>query len=291
MVTRDLLWKGIIEDCFDDLLNYFYPDWATEVDFGQDFEFLDKELIQLFPDEDQNQRYADKLVKVFTKNGAEKWVLVHVEVQGYPDPDFSERMFIYFYRIFDRYRHPVTALALLVDNGINFHPKCYQYQFLRTSVQYSFDTYKLLEKKAEDFHQVHSNPFSIILETAWNALKVRGEASLLQNKVALARKLIKSEYPREKIRKLLNFLRYYLRFEAIENNHKFDKEIQLLEKREEVMGINEIIEQAIRQEGKEEGISIAITQLLRKNYSTSQVSELLDVSIEKVEQVRNSLKK
>ncbi len=309
MITRDLLWKGIIEDCFDDLLTYFYPDWAPEVDFSQDFEFLDKELIQLFPDADQGQRYADKLVKVFTKSGAEKWVLVHVEVQGYADPHFAERMFIYFYRIFDRFRHPVTALALLADNGNNFHPKCFQYQFLRTSVQYSFDTFKLLDKTADDFLMTPANPFSIILETAWNALKIKGEDNLLQNKIALARRLVASNYPRHKIRKLLNFLRFYLRFEAIENNHKFEKEIHSLEKRPDAMGINELIENAIREEGiekgiekgiergiekgKQEGIGIAIrvAQLLKRGFSIEQIAVKVSMSPEEVTKIKLELEK
>ena len=45
-------------------------------------EFLDKELQHVVRDAELGRRYADKLVKVFTHDGAETWVLVHVEVQG-----------------------------------------------------------------------------------------------------------------------------------------------------------------------------------------------------------------
>jgi hypothetical protein len=48
-------------------------------------------------------KYVDKLVKVHLKDGKEEWLLVHIEVQGYPDEEFSERMFRYFYKIFDRH--------------------------------------------------------------------------------------------------------------------------------------------------------------------------------------------
>lgn len=103
IIHRDTLWKGIIEDLFDDFLFYFYPDWAkNEVDFEKPFEFLDKELSELYPNQKGKNRRADKLVKVFTKSGAEQWILVHVEVQGYEDSNFAERMFTYFYRIRDR---------------------------------------------------------------------------------------------------------------------------------------------------------------------------------------------
>ena len=44
------------------------------------------------------------------------------------------------------------------------------------------------------------------------------------------------------------------------------------------------------QEGLEEGFAIVVTQILQNNYSVSQVAELLEVSIEKVEQVNQNLK-
>jgi len=39
--------------------------------------------------------------------------LVHIEVQGYPDEEFSERMFRYFYKIFDRHGKRVVSMAIL----------------------------------------------------------------------------------------------------------------------------------------------------------------------------------
>ena len=67
------------------------------------FEFLDKELAELDPqpDEEKDSRFADKLVKVYHRDGVEEWVLLHVEVQGdTKDRDaFAERMFTYFYYV------------------------------------------------------------------------------------------------------------------------------------------------------------------------------------------------
>lgn len=91
----DILWKAALEDMFDDFLRFFYPDADQLFDLDKGLEYLDKELEQLFPPDEGNYapRYVDKLVKVFTKNGVEEWVLVHVEVQGYTDPNFAKRMF------------------------------------------------------------------------------------------------------------------------------------------------------------------------------------------------------
>jgi hypothetical protein len=40
----DLLWKEIIEDLFEDFLNFFMPKLYQQVDFSQGYEFLDNEL-------------------------------------------------------------------------------------------------------------------------------------------------------------------------------------------------------------------------------------------------------
>jgi len=56
---------------------------------------------------------VDKLVKVFLKDGSEKYILVHVEVQSHKGKgDLSARMFTYFYRVKDKYGVPITAIAI-----------------------------------------------------------------------------------------------------------------------------------------------------------------------------------
>ena len=70
---------------------------------------------------------ADKLVKVWRKNGTEIWVLIHVEVQSQDEADFAERMFVYHYRISDKYRCPVVSLAVLGDERRNWKPEKFGY--------------------------------------------------------------------------------------------------------------------------------------------------------------------
>jgi len=74
MKHNDLLWKAALEDLFDDFLRFFYPEAGQLFDLEKAFEYLDKELDQLFPPEHDKYapRYVDKLVKVFTKQGIEE---------------------------------------------------------------------------------------------------------------------------------------------------------------------------------------------------------------------------
>lgn len=123
MISRDLLWKAIIEDFFDDFIRFFFPRLAPDVDFGRKFEFLSKDLEKLSPESKDRPRRADQLVKVHLKNGEEVWLLVHVEVQGYSDLEFAKRMFTTFYRLWDRYHVRIEQLAIYTDDSPTFHPK------------------------------------------------------------------------------------------------------------------------------------------------------------------------
>src|SRR5690606_15021676 len=88
-----------------DFLRFLHPAADRFFDLSRGITFLDKELEQLFPPEDDEfaPKVVDKLAQVYTHDGEEEWVLIHVEVQGAYRRDFSLRMFTYYYRILDKY--------------------------------------------------------------------------------------------------------------------------------------------------------------------------------------------
>jgi len=73
-----------MEVIFDDLLRFIFPEAEKIIDMDHGFDFLDKELGEIYPEPDKTSetRYVDKLVK-YSVDGREEWVLVHLEVQGY----------------------------------------------------------------------------------------------------------------------------------------------------------------------------------------------------------------
>ena len=54
------------------------------------------------------RRLADKLVRVCGVDGVEDRVLVHIEVQGQPEPDFAKRMYVYNYRFRNNFLNSTT---------------------------------------------------------------------------------------------------------------------------------------------------------------------------------------
>ena len=57
----------------DDFMYHFFEKEAKQIDFERGYTFLDKELNTILPESETRNRRADKLAKVWLKNGEEKW--------------------------------------------------------------------------------------------------------------------------------------------------------------------------------------------------------------------------
>jgi predicted transposase/invertase (TIGR01784 family) len=254
--NKDTLWKGIIEDLIEEFLLYFYPEWASaEVDFIKGCQFLEKELTDIALAAPVKQRIADLLVKVPLKNGEEAWMLIHVEVQGYRDEAFEERMFTYFYRIKDRWKKDVAALAILTDQQKNYHPQVYRYEQLNTRLTYEFDTIKVIEKEASELYKP-GNPFSFVLLAARNAIESnqQGDQIVFRWKRDMIEALAKAGFPKEKVRQILSFIRNYVHFRHEDFEKAFEKEIESYFPDYTTMGIEQAIIKDAFTKGEASGI-------------------------------------
>lgn len=184
-----------MENVFDDFLRFLFKDADNVLDIDKGFQFLDKEMDELFLAEESGApKFVDKLAKVFTKDGKEEWVLIHIEVQGYDDKDFAKRMFTYFYRILDKYQKQVTAIAIFTDGNKKFHPTSYEYEFLGTKKSFHFNTYKIIEQDEKLLEQ-DENPFAVVILTVLLAIKKKAlDDDLLKIKMKIFRNFISSEH-------------------------------------------------------------------------------------------------
>lgn len=307
MKRDDSLWKAILEDVFDDFLRFFFENADKLFDMQRGFEFLDKELEQLFPTnpDEFSPKYVDKLVKVFTREGEEQWILVHIEVQGSKDDEFSHRMFQYFYRIYDKYQCPLTAFAILTDRNRKFRPQKFEQTYLGTTLRYDFNLYKILEQD-ETVLLENNNPFAMVVLTVLVALK-KGkltEDELLGEKLTLAKRLLKRQFSKDKIRALMNFLKLYVRFGNTEKAIKFDEELAILTyKNKKTMGIEEFVLARAERVGEKRGekrgmllkeneknVSFVQTLLKETDFDDAKIARLASVTVEFVAQIREQLK-
>ncbi len=209
----DSPWKKILEAYFREFVVFFFPAAAEGIDWSRGYTFLDKELQQIVQDAELGKRLADKLVQVWRNDGDDAWVLAHVEVQGQERPDFAKRMFVYNYRIFDRYDRPVASLAVLSDERTGWRPDHFGYELWGCKVGISFPVAKVVDYAGRwDELEASDNPFAIVVMAH---LKTRDthndEEGRKRWKLYLVRRLYERGYRREDVINLFHFIDWLMR--------------------------------------------------------------------------------
>ena len=238
-IEHDELWKAALETFFADFLELFFSEWLDLIDFEKPFEFLDKELSKIIPKSESKNRRADKLVKVFLKDGTEQWFLIHIEVQGQHEDNFAERMFHYFYRIRDKYNRQVTAFALFTYPRKDY-PTVYEYELMGTKLRYEYRSFSILElvKKKKS----PKNIFGYLIEVAY-AEKMSKDDKILQKDLAdILRRMDKNDVSIANFKFLIHFVNGYIKWKDGDFFSIFEKEIDLIIKPSKSMGLQELFE-------------------------------------------------
>lgn len=204
----DSPWKEVIEVYFVNFLEFFFPAAYAVIDWTRPYEFLDTELQQLEPDAEIGKLLVDKVAKVWLRDGAEAWVLVHVEVQGRYDIDFTKRMYTYNYRLFDRHQQRVISLAVLADERLNWRPSSYSYELGGCRVSLEFPIAKLLDYEAQwETLEQNTNPFAVVVMAHLKTKATQqNPESRLQWKLSLVRSLYERGYSRDDVVQLFRFI-------------------------------------------------------------------------------------
>ena len=208
----DSPWKTLLERYFPDFMAWFFPAIAADIDWARGHVFLDKELQRITRRAKEKRRYADKLVKVWRRDGAETWVLVHVEIQSGYEAEFAERMFVYYYRLFDRYRLPLASLAVLADDRPQWRPDKYQRTLWACEIALRFPVVKLLDYQPHLAElETVANPFALATAAHLLAQATRHDsAQRFAGKLALTRRLYQRGWNRQEIIDLYEFIDWLL---------------------------------------------------------------------------------
>ena len=282
----DSPWKKILEAYFQEFVVFFFPTAAEGIDWSRGYAFLDKELQQVARDAELGKRLADKLVQVWRKDGEDAWVLAHVEVQGQERSNFAKRMFVYNYRIFDRYDRPVASLAVLSDERTGWRPDHFGYELWGCKVGISFPVAKVNDYAERwDELEASDNPFAIVVMAH---LKTRAthndEESRKKWKRYLVRRLYERGYRREDVINLFHFIDWIMRLpEGMEES--FWAEMYQYEEGKKMEYITSVERIGIKK-GIQQGIQQGILQASR-----GALIEVLEDRFETVSQtLRNRLK-
>jgi hypothetical protein len=265
MDDHDSPWKEALEQRFPEFLALLFPDVYEQVDWRRERAFLDKELQQIVQDAELGRRYADKLVKVFARDGTETWVLIHVEVQGEAERDFSERMYVYHYRLFDRYQMDVVSLGVLADSNRNFRPNSYHWGRWGCELYFRFPSVKLLDWQAR-WEQLErsDNVFALVVMAQLRAKSSKRAEERQVWKFQLVQLMYERGYERDVILELFRVIDWMIRLPEVLERQFLESVYQLEESKK--MPYVTSAERFGIEKGMQQGEATIMLRLMARKY-------------------------
>jgi hypothetical protein len=282
----DSPWKQLIEELLESFLGFFFPTLCGDIDFSKGYEIKSKELYKLLKHQEIGKRYADELIKVYLKDGTEKWLLIHIEVQNYQEEDFARRMFIYYYRIFDKYNHQVISLVVLTDPDETYRPDTFLQTGWGFEHKLSFPLVKIIDYKGKEKDLEQStNPMATVvlaqlrfLESARQTPEVNFDV-----KLTLVRMLYRKGFNKNQVRQVFDFIDWLISL-PLELEEKITDEIIKIEEIEKMTYVTNA-----ERIGEKRGIEIGekrikniAKKMLERGDSVEDVLEITDLTREEV---------
>ena len=289
----DSPWKEVLERYFAEFMALFFPSAHAAIDWHKGYESLDTELQQIVRDAEQGKRLADKLMKVWRHDGEMQIVLIHIEVQGEYDADFARRMYIYNYRLYDRYQRPIVSLAVLGDDSPSWRPDHYPIELWGCETGIRFPIVKLSDYNERWQHLEQSdNPFATMVMAHLKTKATRHDPQArLGWKLTLVKRLYEKGYGREDVLELFRFIDWLL-YLPDELEQRFADQLSEYEATMSTPYITSIerrgIEKGLQQgeiRGFQRGLNAerALLQRLAKRRFNETIAEPLALLLEKID--------
>ena len=207
-LDHDSPWKTALDQFPRSLLELTFPEVAASIDWSVEPKSLEQELREITPDSEVGAKRVDKLLKVRLLDGTDQWLYVHIEVQMHYDPDLPKRLFIYHYRIFDKYGVSPLTLAILGDTRRKWRPTSYHYQSLGCGITFRFCICKTIDfrGKLDDPRYRHQQGLFIIAAHLGTQQHRRNPQQLSAYRLELFVKLNNEGYSPSEIRQLIRLI-------------------------------------------------------------------------------------
>ncbi|MFC0297657.1 Rpn family recombination-promoting nuclease/putative transposase [Geobacillus jurassicus] len=298
-IDHDRLFKELLSTFFEEFLLLFFPDVYEQIDVHH-LSFLSEEV---FADITAGEKHRVDLLVETKLKGEDGLIIVHVEHQSYTQRTFPERMFLYFSRLFPKYRRRILPIAVFSYDEPRDEPSSWRMQFPFLKVlDFRFLTVELRKLPWREYIR-HDNPVAAALLSKMGY----NEDEKVEVKKEFLRMLVRLELDEAKQRLLFGFFETYLRLSE-EEETKLRNEVSQMETKEakQVMeliisyeqrgmekgiqqGVKQGIEQGIkqgRQQGIEEGKLDVVKRMLAKGYDVETIHELTGLPVEKIEKVK-----
>jgi len=151
-IDHDRLFKELLTNFFKEFMELFFPEAAHNIELNN-IKFLQQEI---YTDIIDGGKYeVDILVETKLKEEP-GLILIHVEPQAYEQKNFSERMFIYYSRLYEKYRRNILPVAVFSYDRVGNEPDNFKMGFEFLDVL-AFNFYKLELRKLNWREYIESN--------------------------------------------------------------------------------------------------------------------------------------
>ncbi|SHJ37764.1 Rpn family recombination-promoting nuclease/putative transposase [Desulfofundulus thermosubterraneus] len=245
-IDHDRLFKELLETFFAEFMELFFPEASRAIDLTQ-LKFLQQEV---FTDVTAGEkRKVDILVETRLK-GAPGLILVHVEPQAYVQRNFNERMFIYFSRLYEKFRRKILPVAVFSYDWVRDEPDSFELTFPFLDVL-NFRFYKLELKKLNWREYIQSdNPVAAAL---LSKMGFKPEEKV-KVKLEFMRMVARMKLDPARMELLAGFFETYLKLNR-EEEEQYNRELGKLDSKEvgAIMQITTSWHEKGRAEGRAEG--------------------------------------
>lgn len=268
----DSPWKHALQLYFRPFLELFFPAMHADIDWSRGYIALDKEFQQIIRRAKVGKGLADKLFKVWLRDGNECWLIIHVEVQGTCDPKFGKRMFCYNIAAYSMYNQEVVSLAVLSDENPTWRPNSFHYGRWGAQTRIDFLTAKLLDQDAEALKK-SDNLFAAVVLAQLEALATRKKyQDRRQRKLSLVKGLYKRHWKPEDVRQLFRLIDWMMDLPD-DLEEAFRQDVYTYEEEKHMPHVVTIESMAIEKgraeglrKGREEGLREAIAVALEARF-------------------------
>jgi hypothetical protein len=262
----DTPWKDALTRYFPEFMAFYFPQAYAEIDWAIPHTFLEEELAQVVRDGALGHRRVDKLVRVAARGGHENWVFVHIDVQGKREREFAERVFVYNYRIYDRYRRPVASLAVLADGNGKWRPSSFRYSAFGSETGIRFPSVKLADYAGRLDELIHEqNVFGLVTAAHLLTQQTRGQhVERFAAKWRLTRLLYERNWTRQQVIDLFAVIDWMMQVPAPLQDQLLG-DIRELE-RERAMPYMNPFEKLGREEGRQQALRDILESQLEQRF-------------------------
>ncbi|HHY72846.1 MAG TPA: Rpn family recombination-promoting nuclease/putative transposase [Bacillus bacterium] len=285
-IDHDRLFKELLQNFFQEFVELFFPEHYIHIDFSH-LKFLSQEL---FTDIVKGEKRKIDILAETKLKDIDALILIHVEPQSYFQKEFHERMFIYFSRLYEKYRKPIFPIAIF---SYNDNKEVSDYLIIE------IPTFKMVEFRYSQIHLIKmdwrkfigsNNP---VAATLLSKMGYRREERI-QVKLEFLRMISRMELNPAKMELLFGFFETYLQLNE-EEEKLMQEEITRLPE-EDAKAIlrlpNSYFEKGLEQgieKGMEKGIEKIVREMYKKGLPEELISELSKLPIEQIREIKQNI--